>query len=73
MDLLPLYPAAYSLPNIISVGSINSSGAISAFSNYGVNTVDLFAPGEAILSTTAGNSYATFSGTSKSTTGFDFD
>ncbi len=34
------------------------------FSNYGKNSVDIFAPGVDILSTTPDNTYATFSGTS---------
>lgn len=34
------------------------------FSNYGKNTVDLFAPGEDIISLTTGNKYALESGTS---------
>jgi subtilisin family serine protease len=34
------------------------------FSNYGKNSVDLFAPGVDIYSTTPGNQYDTFSGTS---------
>ncbi len=44
------YPSNYSLNNIISVGSINIDGSISGFSNYGVGSVDLFAPGGGILS-----------------------
>jgi cell wall-associated protease len=34
------------------------------FSNYGKNSVDFFAPGVDLLSTTPGNTYDTFSGTS---------
>ena len=37
--------------NVVSVGSINSSLDKSGFSNFGCTTVDLFAPGESILST----------------------
>ena len=36
-----MYPAAYDLPNILSVASINSSGNLAGSSNYGVNTVDV--------------------------------
>lgn len=41
-------PAAYDLDNIISVGSIDESGVISTFSNYGNVSVDIFAAGNAI-------------------------
>lgn len=51
------------LENVISVGSITSSGARSSFSNYG-NWVDIGAPGSSILSTVSPNNYSTYSGTS---------
>jgi subtilisin family serine protease len=63
-DNSPHYPASYNLPNIISVASITSSDQRSSFSNYGPTRVDIGAPGSGILSTTPGNSYSTFSGTS---------
>lgn len=46
------YPAKYStsLSNVITVGSITSSNSRSSFSNYGANTVDIYAPGSDILS-----------------------
>lgn len=50
-DLHPQYPAGYNSENIIVVGSINSNGDKSSFSNYGSATVDIFAPGSHILST----------------------
>lgn len=53
--------------NFINVGSISSrldSTFVSAFSNYGKQNVDLFAPGEEIYTTTSGNSYLSDSGTS---------
>ena len=42
----------------------NNENLPATFSNYGSKTVDLFAPGVDILSTTPGNKYDTFSGTS---------
>ena len=48
-----MYPAAFGLPNELSVGAIDPSGALASFSNYG-SAVDLAAPGEAILSTLPG-------------------
>ena len=66
-DLLPLYPAAYYLPNVISVGAVDSGDGRPAFSNWGDTTIHVSAPGVNILSSTIGNTYATFSGTSMST------
>ena len=65
MDVSLSYPAGYDLANIISVGSITSTGAISSFSNYGATTVDVMAPGSNIYSTWSGSSYTTISGTSE--------
>lgn len=63
-DFAPDYPASYASPNIISVASITRTGALSSFSNYGLTTVDVGAPGSAIYSTVPGGGYATYSGTS---------
>ncbi|QSV65196.1 MAG: S8 family serine peptidase [Dolichospermum sp. DL01] len=63
-DLYPMYPAAYNLANIISVASTNRHDKLSWFSNYGLTSVDLGAPGEEIYSTLPNNSYGTYSGTS---------
>lgn len=66
MDNNPIYPAAYDLPNVISVANINADGSLASSSNYGVNNVDLAAPGSAIMSTLVGNTYGTMTGTSMS-------
>jgi len=66
-DLYPLYPAAYSAPNIISVAATNSSDGLASFSNYGPATVHLGAPGTTIYSTWPGGTYRTVNGTSMST------
>lgn len=50
-DLLPELPSCYDLDNIISVASSNYFDRISTDSNYGKYSVDLFAPGDTILST----------------------
>ena len=66
IDLAPTYPASYALDNIVSVASITRSNTLAASSNFGVNDVDLAAPGENIYSTFAAtdNFYLTESGTS---------
>jgi subtilisin family serine protease len=73
-DASASYPASYASANIIAVASITSTGALSSFSNYGANSVDIGAPGSAIWSTIPkkqGNrvsaSYASYSGTSMAT------
>ena len=58
------YPSSYNLPNIISVGASDSSDRIAGFSNFGLRSVDLLAPGVSILSSVANNSYRQSSGTS---------
>lgn len=51
-DLHLFYPACLDLPNLLAVGASNPNDAIPGFSNWGWNTVDLFAPGFPIFSTT---------------------
>jgi subtilisin family serine protease len=59
------YPSNYSLDNIIAVAAMNSSGDLSTFSNYGLNSVDIAAPGEGMKSTDMGGGYVSWiSGTS---------
>jgi subtilisin family serine protease len=50
-DQVPSYPANYDSPKVISVAAIDSSGNLADFSNFGVNSVDIAAPGTGILST----------------------
>jgi subtilisin family serine protease len=50
-DFTPVYPASYDVPNIISVAATDSFDNLASFSNIGVNTVDLAAPGVNIFST----------------------
>ncbi len=63
-DLLPLYPANFSLDNVISVASTNANDEIAAFSNIGKISVDVAAPGEGIYSTLPNNRYGYLNGTS---------
>jgi subtilisin family serine protease len=66
-DVLPYYPASYNLDNVIAVAAIDSTSKKTVFSNYGVNSVDLGAPGKAIYSTYPNNSYMNADGTSTAT------
>jgi subtilisin family serine protease len=68
-DVAPMYPAAYDLPNVISVAATDNTDRLAAFSNFGVVSVDIAAPGVDIASTypdpsTAGDDYWWNSGTS---------
>ena len=67
MTNIPATPASYESENVISVGANNHKGKSAYFSCYGKTSVDLFAPGVNTLSTTPGNQYASFSGTSMAT------
>ena len=51
VDEYPVYPAAFDLDNIISVTSIDANGHLSRFANYGIQSVDIAAPGNNILTT----------------------
>src|SRR4051812_4859553 len=72
-DLVENYPSNFDLPNIIAVEATTRTDARASFSNYGRHTVDLGAPGAAILSTVPGvdstgnPNYAVYSGTSMAT------
>ena len=54
IDSGAFYPAAYDLPNILSVGATDHFDEVAWFSNWGQNNVDVFAPGDEVLSTVAG-------------------
>ena len=66
-DVTPTYPATYDSDAVLAVAATDHSDAMAFFSSYGANTVDLGAPGVNILSTTPGNTYQSFSGTSMAT------
>ena len=66
-DKKPHYPSNYNVTNSLAVASIDRQGALSSFSNYGKETVDLAAPGSSIYSTVPGGRYGYKSGTSMAT------
>ncbi|MBB1346797.1 S8 family serine peptidase [Pseudoalteromonas sp. SG45-2] len=66
-DVNPHYPSNYENASVLSVASTDQTDGISWFSHYGLTSVDMGAPGNAILSTTPGESYASYSGTSMAT------
>ena len=66
-DITPAYPAAYPLSNVIAVAATDNNDALASFSNYGLKTVHLGAPGVNIFSTLPKNTYGYLSGTSMAT------
>ncbi|MDZ4287751.1 MAG: S8 family serine peptidase, partial [Prosthecobacter sp.] len=67
MEFAPGYPASYVSPNVISVAAITRSDTLADYSNYGITTTDLGAPGSEIYSTIPGGGYGIKSGTSMAT------
>lgn len=50
-DAIPFYPASYTSSNIISVTASDQNDTLATFSNFGINSVDIAAPGVNIYST----------------------
>lgn len=66
-DATPMYPANYTVPSNLSVGSTSRYDSLSSFSNYGATTVNIGSPGEYIESTIPNNLTMRMSGTSMAT------
>ena len=68
-DVMPNYPSSFTNANIIAVGNHDRTDVRwTGFtpSNFGLASVDLFAPGREIVSTVRGSLYSSFTGTSMS-------
>jgi subtilisin family serine protease len=65
-DLKGFYPSNYQYPHTISVAATDRNDKLALFSNYGINTVEVAAPGVGIVSTyiPVYAEYASLSGTS---------
>jgi len=68
-DINPTFPASHRLPNLISVGSSDSNDRLSIWnalegSNFGSNTVDVFAPGTNVSAPRSGGGWSSVNGTS---------
>jgi thermitase len=66
-DRTPHFPSSYDVPNVLSVAALDRHDQLATFSNYGVKSVAIAAPGVDILSTWLGNQYEEKSGTSMAT------
>lgn len=62
---MAVYPAAFDLPNIISVASHDNTGKLAGSSNFG-SYIDIAAPGVDIYTTVLNNGYGYANGTSMS-------
>lgn len=69
IDLVPTYPASFSLDNVLAVTATDRSDRLASFSSFGATNVDIAVPGQAITSTQASSVslYAVGDGTSFST------
>lgn len=63
-DKNKMLPASYSYDGIISVAAIEETDTLAGYSNFGVKSVDLAAPGSNILSTDLNGGYSYSGGTS---------
>ncbi|PTA68742.1 S8 family peptidase [Deinococcus arcticus] len=59
--------AAAGYDAVIAVAAIDKAGALASFSQYGRTSVDIGAPGVAIMSSVPYNSYSSYNGTSMAT------
>lgn len=66
-DKRPHYPSNYDLANVISVAALDSSDLLASFSNFGLKSVHVAAPGKEIVSTWLNDAYREASGTSMAT------
>jgi thermitase len=66
-DEKPHYPSNYDLPNMVSVAALDRNDNLASFSNFGIKTVDVAAPGKDIMSTWLNAGYREASGTSMAT------
>ncbi len=66
VETTPFYPGSYDSSSILNVAASNSIDNRASFSNYGIVSVDIAAPGAGILSTTNGSNstYGSLTGTS---------
>jgi len=66
-DAVPQFPCVNTAPNVVCVAATSPADTRASFSNFGLTTVDLAAPGTSIKSTTRSNTYGFLSGTSMAT------
>jgi len=65
LEETPIYPAAFTLDNVISVACLNADKGFSYYSNYSTSLVDIAARGRDVNSTLPEGGYGLQSGTSQ--------
>ena len=63
-DEVPAYPASFPLDGLISVAATDDDDELATFSNIGIYSVQVAAPGVSVRSTVRGGGYGLMSGTS---------
>jgi subtilisin family serine protease len=63
-DKRPVFPAAFDVPNMVTVAATTETDTMAFFSNKGLKSVHVGAPGANVYSTAPGGKYAKLSGTS---------
>ena len=66
-DRSPHYPSSYKVGNVVSVAALDRNDNLTSFSNYGLKSVHIGAPGKDILSTYLNHEFKESSGTSMAT------
>jgi subtilisin family serine protease len=66
-DKTPFFPAGYEVDSVIAVGASDGGDRLAGFSNYGLQSVDIIAPGVGVRSTLPGGRYGEANGTSMAT------
>src|SRR5260370_13163959 len=66
-DVTPHYPSSYNLGIVLSVAALNRHDELASFSNYGVKSVHIAAPGEEIVRTWLKNGFEEKKGSSMAT------
>jgi subtilisin family serine protease len=64
IDRSPSFPASLADPAVFSVGAVNPDGLLWSLSNTGLQSVDIAAPGDHIVSTARASAYQSRTGTS---------
>jgi len=67
LEAYPVYPAAFGLPQVVTVAALGPDLQLSWFSDYSPNLVDLAAPGDAVLTCLAAGPCEDIAGTSFAT------
>jgi len=66
-DIYPIQPGSYDIDNVINVGAANEDGSRTIESNFGKESVDIFAPGKDVIMPISNGKTYSMNGTQAST------